>query len=194
MNYVMMSVRSSSDQRMMKKRLIRVGNSCAIVIDKPIRRILNLGTRTVLEVSTDGTRIIIEPTERLLQDDEIGRARELLSREEGDCSSRAPRRMSGSVKALDADAPKIWLELERRYGITVQHLERLHCAPVPRFTRFAGWMCSPKCASRASNDELGTLQRLKICRDRLRDGVKWEEAIEDALRAVPKPEGVAPSA
>ena len=45
----------------MKKRFAVVGNSLAVVIDKPIRNILGIGRKTMLDVSTDGRRIIIEP-------------------------------------------------------------------------------------------------------------------------------------
>jgi antitoxin component of MazEF toxin-antitoxin module len=169
----------------MNKRLIRVGNSYALVIDKPIRRILHLTDRSVLEVSTDGTRIVIEPTGRLLQDDEIAHARPLLLGER----VRGPESTNAGVnrRSLDIDAAKIWQELERRFGITPWHIEQIHNVPVPRIVRFAGWVCSRDVASKASEEELATLQRLKICRDRLRDGVGWEKAIEDALTAHPLP-------
>ncbi len=49
----------------MKKRLQVVGNSLAIVIDKPLRVLLGIGRKTILQVSTDGRRILIEPTGEL---------------------------------------------------------------------------------------------------------------------------------
>ncbi len=49
----------------MKKRLQNVGNSLAIVIDKSIREVLGIGRDAILQVSTDGRRILIEPTGEL---------------------------------------------------------------------------------------------------------------------------------
>lgn len=45
----------------MKKRLSKHGNSLAIIIDKPILDLLSINEKTVLSISTDGSRIIIEP-------------------------------------------------------------------------------------------------------------------------------------
>ena len=51
--------------RGMKKRLSVLGNSLALVIDKPMRALLGIGRDTILQVSTDGRRILIEPTGEL---------------------------------------------------------------------------------------------------------------------------------
>ena len=45
----------------MTKRLIRHGNSAALVIDKSILEILNVDMDTPLEITTDGRNIIISP-------------------------------------------------------------------------------------------------------------------------------------
>ena len=45
----------------MKKKLSKHGNSFAIIIDKPILDLLSITEKTVLSISTDGSRIIIEP-------------------------------------------------------------------------------------------------------------------------------------
>src|SRR5262249_27519246 len=47
--------------RVMEKRLSVVGNSLALVIEKPIRKLLGISRDTRLRVVTDGQRIIIEP-------------------------------------------------------------------------------------------------------------------------------------
>jgi len=43
------------------KKLTRHGNSRAIVIDRSILDLLKIDDETPLEISTDGTRLIIEP-------------------------------------------------------------------------------------------------------------------------------------
>lgn len=45
----------------MLKRLTPHGNSAALVIDKPIRELLNIDMKTPLEVTTDGKSLIISP-------------------------------------------------------------------------------------------------------------------------------------
>ena len=45
----------------MIKKLIKHGNSSAIVIDKPIMELLHIDNETPLELSTDGNNIIISP-------------------------------------------------------------------------------------------------------------------------------------
>jgi hypothetical protein len=173
----------------MRKHLIRIGNSYAIIIDKSIRRLLHLGPRAILEVSTDGERIVIQPTGKLLQDDEIGRAREILSAEEGMPARRRAPHVNRA--ALDLDAPHVWNELEGRYAITTDRLVRLHHETQLRFVRVASWMRSPRCATNANVDELATIQRLKACRDRLRAGDTWDTAIAAAVAAFPRPNVVA---
>jgi antitoxin MazE len=45
----------------MIKKLIAIGNSYGLVIDKSILELLKITPDTELELSTDGTRLIIEP-------------------------------------------------------------------------------------------------------------------------------------
>ncbi|MEO8553552.1 MAG: hypothetical protein ABI678_26440, partial [Kofleriaceae bacterium] len=57
-----------------QKRLCPLGNSLAMIIDKPILRAMGLGTRTELRVYTDGERIIAERMARPAHDpDEAAR-------------------------------------------------------------------------------------------------------------------------
>jgi antitoxin MazE len=43
------------------KRLARHGNSSALVIDRPVLELLGIDDQTELKITTDGTRLIIEP-------------------------------------------------------------------------------------------------------------------------------------
>lgn len=45
----------------MRKNLSAIGNSLGIVIEKPILELLNITRDTELEITTDGSRLIIEP-------------------------------------------------------------------------------------------------------------------------------------
>jgi antitoxin component of MazEF toxin-antitoxin module len=45
----------------MIKTLTRHGNSYALVIDKPIMELLNIAPETPLEITTDGSSILVAP-------------------------------------------------------------------------------------------------------------------------------------
>jgi antitoxin MazE len=45
----------------MRKSLSVIGNSLGLVIEKPILELLNITRDTELEITTDGTRLIVEP-------------------------------------------------------------------------------------------------------------------------------------
>jgi antitoxin component of MazEF toxin-antitoxin module len=45
----------------MRKKLSTIGNSLGVVIEKPILELLNIDKDTELEMTTDGSRLIIEP-------------------------------------------------------------------------------------------------------------------------------------
>ena len=49
----------------MTKKLIRHGNSAALVLDKALLDILNVQLDTPLEITTDGRNIIISPSSTL---------------------------------------------------------------------------------------------------------------------------------
>jgi antitoxin component of MazEF toxin-antitoxin module len=45
----------------MLKKLAPIGNSLGLVIDRPILELLRIDRDTVLDVRTDGDRLVIEP-------------------------------------------------------------------------------------------------------------------------------------
>ena len=56
----------------MRKSLSAIGNSLGLVIEKPILELLGITRDTELEITTDGTRLIIEPV-RLVKERETPR-------------------------------------------------------------------------------------------------------------------------
>jgi antitoxin component of MazEF toxin-antitoxin module len=46
----------------MIKKLVRHGNSLALVIDKPILELLKIDADTPLEIATDGRSLVVHPT------------------------------------------------------------------------------------------------------------------------------------
>ncbi|MDR1218894.1 MAG: AbrB/MazE/SpoVT family DNA-binding domain-containing protein [Treponema sp.] len=55
----------------MVKKLIRQGNSAALVIDKPIMEMLHITNETFFELSTDGKNIILSPQNTVTQETDI---------------------------------------------------------------------------------------------------------------------------
>lgn len=45
----------------MEKKLVAIGNSVALFIDKPLRSALGIKATTLVRVMTDGRRLIVEP-------------------------------------------------------------------------------------------------------------------------------------
>jgi antitoxin component of MazEF toxin-antitoxin module len=45
----------------MLKKLTKHGNSLALIIDRPILDLLKINAETALDISTDGTRLIVAP-------------------------------------------------------------------------------------------------------------------------------------
>ncbi|MBI3019075.1 MAG: AbrB/MazE/SpoVT family DNA-binding domain-containing protein [Deltaproteobacteria bacterium] len=48
----------------MKKKLIKIGNSYGLTLEKPVLELLKITPKTELEVMTDGQRLIIEPAHK----------------------------------------------------------------------------------------------------------------------------------
>src|SRR6266700_996696 len=117
----------------MQKKLSTLGNSVALVIDKPIRRLLGIGRNTVVEVSTDGRRIVIEP----ISPAELAR--------------KAP------ALGLALDAERVFWALMREYAMTTEQFGRLYHG-IPRPFRYVGWLsCGGQ--HRAEGQELADMHR-----------------------------------
>ena len=58
----------------MIKTLTTHGNSAALIIDKPLLEILNIGMDTPLEIVTDGENLIISPVRDIAQPERVARA------------------------------------------------------------------------------------------------------------------------
>jgi antitoxin component of MazEF toxin-antitoxin module len=67
----------------MVKKLIRHGNSAALVIDKPIMEILNITNETTFELSTDGKNLILSPQIESDQETTIKHSLEKINKKYG---------------------------------------------------------------------------------------------------------------
>ena len=64
----------------MTKKLVQHGNSAALIIDKPILDLLNMGMDTPLEITTDGRNIVISPATSHTEDEFLASLDKINSR------------------------------------------------------------------------------------------------------------------
>ena len=64
----------------MIKKLVQHGNSAALIIDKPILDLLNVGMGTPLEITTDGRNIVISPATSHTEDEFLASLDKINSR------------------------------------------------------------------------------------------------------------------
>lgn len=55
----------------MRKKLSAIGNSLGIVIEKPILELLGIDRDTELEMTTDGTRLVLEPVRKRVHREKV---------------------------------------------------------------------------------------------------------------------------
>lgn len=67
----------------MLKKLTKHGNSLALVIDRPILDLLKIEPETLLEVSTDGQRLIVAPAKTSARRKKFEAAQELAHKRYG---------------------------------------------------------------------------------------------------------------
>ncbi|MDR0784952.1 MAG: AbrB/MazE/SpoVT family DNA-binding domain-containing protein [Treponema sp.] len=67
----------------MVKKLIRHGNSVALIIDKPIIEMLHITNETFFELSTDGKNIILSPQNTTTQENDILESLERINKKYG---------------------------------------------------------------------------------------------------------------
>jgi antitoxin component of MazEF toxin-antitoxin module len=63
----------------MVKKLIQHGNSAALILDKPILDLLNFKMDTPLEISTDGTNLIISAQKKGIGEKDILKSLEKIN-------------------------------------------------------------------------------------------------------------------
>ena len=66
--------------RKMIKKLVKHGNSAAIIIDKPILELLNVNMDTPLEITTDGKNLIISPKFNNVKESNIKKSLEKINK------------------------------------------------------------------------------------------------------------------
>jgi len=67
----------------MIKKMVTHGNSAALIIDKPILEMLKIDMDTLLEISTDGTNLIISPVRDKKREKKFRAALEKVNKKHG---------------------------------------------------------------------------------------------------------------
>ncbi|UPT74133.1 MAG: AbrB/MazE/SpoVT family DNA-binding domain-containing protein [Elusimicrobiota bacterium] len=93
-------------KKMMTKQLTRLGNSLALVIDKPILELLGMSAEIPLQLTTDGTSLIVTPVFRYATKEQVDEAIGWVKKNYGEAlrrlgdpsSSSSPRTSSKSTE------------------------------------------------------------------------------------------------
>ena len=147
----------------MEKKLSIVGNSLALIIDKPLRRLLALGPERLVRVTFDGRRLIVEPID----------------------SARPPAHSSHNEQRREALT--VFRELLNTYGFG--NLQWARLAPGLRVTRYISQLEAAFADPGVAPDEtlMATIRRFKQCHAFLRAGHTSDQAIDAALARCPVP-------
>ena len=143
----------------MEKRLQTVGNSFALVIEKPMLKLLGLGRGSVVKLTTDGRRLILE---RVDQENRVA-------------PSADPR--------LVLDATAVAKALMNQHGLWTDDFKKLHHKHW-RPMAYIGWLGYAR-AEKVTEDDLATMRRFEACLAELKVGATKDEAIARALSAHP---------
>lgn len=150
----------------MEKKLLKFGNSVALVIDKPLRVALGIKPTTLVRVMTDGKRLIIEPSgERTVES----------KRTEAISEHMQARSIAHALTFLD--------------GISNENFARLTCGWPPRPGRYCMqqykiWLEYQPWES-LTDAEKRVVARFEEVYFARRRKESWEQAITEALRVVP---------
>jgi antitoxin component of MazEF toxin-antitoxin module len=155
----------------MRKKLIRIGNSLAVVIDKPLRKLMQLSPTLEVEIEFDGMRLTIE---RAME-------REPDEQDPSTSSTSGTERLSAS---LIRNAGPIANVLATRFAMSMEHFSSL-CPGYTRMMRYLAWSASTDSVRDADAEHRAIVRRMHLCYEQLANGRNWSDAVATALRAIP---------
>lgn len=149
----------------MEKKLLAIGNSVALIIDKPLRNILGIKPTTIVRVMTDGRRLIIEP-----------------------CGEHTKEAKQNAAVSGKLEARAIAQAFTHGYQISNACFERLSAGWRGRFgphgMRYAAWIDHARWEE-LTEAEHRVIRRLAAVYRALQKGASWDSAIRVALEAEP---------
>ncbi|CAN5870477.1 hypothetical protein BH11MYX2_BH11MYX2_32490 [soil metagenome] len=156
----------------MRKKLTVIGNSVALIIDKPLRRLMELAPSLEVDVRFDGARLIVEAVSAPAANANTQPA--FASRADG---ARLPL-------AMVLDAGRVARTLVEQFDMSPEYLVQLYPG-VTRLARYLGWAGNQECVRTADATQAAVVRRMHLCWEQLVLGRSWAETIAVALHAVP---------
>gem|GEM_PF-4946223 len=173
----------------MEKALTHLGNSFAIVLDRAICKLLGLGHGSIVKMTVQDGRLIIERTGKRREPSPRAQVRPGLPRR-----GRIVR--DPHVPILQMITDDYSLEDLKKYGPAVvlaledrglpSYLDRIHYRVGVTFRELARQ--ARQDPATAAEIDVVLLRRLRAVWDTLAHGGEWEEAIESAVARYPWPE------
>jgi len=161
----------------MNKKLVKVDGGLAIVIDLALLAVIGAEGATELDLTTDGSRLILTPIP--------GRPAAPVFQQRKATPSPQLEGMT-----FDRDDPKAShraiQELQERFGFTPEHFTHLHhFGPKASLKAHINY-CMGTSRFRSETNAVVN-ERLNHCLRLRRDGAGWNEAIESAVATHPMP-------
>ena len=140
----------------MDKPVVSVGNSVAVIIEKPLCRMLDIRRGSRVRVTTDGTRILIEPVRE--------------------------QKKPAPLEVLDSRGVIQTLVYS---DIPTEAITRLHPG-LPEHRAIVKLKVWGEClTSDSPASDLAYARRFRVCLGKRREGATWAAAVDAALAAVP---------
>jgi hypothetical protein len=188
----------------MEKAITYVGNSFAIVLDRTLCEVMGLGFGSIVKISFEGARMIVEHTGRMKQPPVRRRPRRAPSlRNRRLPESMADVRKPIYIPELDKDGEislpllrdqtsPIFLELATHWGLDLERINQIDCIASKHFVaaqvRWSTLRLAP------GSVELVLARRLSFIYMELLDRTDWDRVIALALARYPFPSKDAMSA
>lgn len=186
----------------MEKAITYVGNSLAIVLDRTVCELMGIGFGSIVKLSFQGARLIVEHTGKMKQEPVRQRPRRspLLR------SRRRPERLADvrrpiyipdlddngeiPVPRLVEQYPAMLRELMMEWGLDLEHINRIHHTPSARYMEAHRRMVMLPIESEPSN--VLVARRVAYIYMELLDCTDWDRVITLAIDRYPLPAGAPP--
>jgi len=168
----------------MSKRLIVVGNSLALVIERPLLRALHIKRHTTLEIRTDGVRLIVEPSR--VQPPASNAASMVSAPVDpvgGTYLEVAPKSSSLALRREAAQATFYFLEYRI---LEPQYLEAIGAGKFRLPRTYLRHLIRRETADPVLEM---VMDRMEVLKEQMASGKSWTDAIAVAIERVPTVEG-----
>ena len=163
-----------------QKRLVSVGNSVALILDKETRAVLGLKRTSLVKVRTDGRRLIVEP------DGERPPAGASLMSEVEQVVTYLPNEFEMMFERMQLP-PGVFRRLHHCPALITEETRKKRSPTrlaIREMSEYSMWLGSDA-AQTPTAAEWETMRRFHVCYQKVASGVSWDEAAAYALAEVP---------